>query len=141
VITTKKKISRTKEVLQEVGLKVTRPRLAILNVLLKDHGPFTMDEIHKVVRKEVDRVTVYRCVETFQELGIARRCDFGEGPVRYEYQGLGVEHHHHVICRKCKKVESLSACAVKNLEKTVEKAGYSNVTHSLEFFGICENCD
>jgi Fur family transcriptional regulator, ferric uptake regulator len=127
--------------LKHAKLKVTKPRMAILDILIRHHEPFTLDEIHKeVARHEVDRVTVYRCLDSFHESGIVRRCDFGDGPVRFEYQGVGAEHHHHIVCRKCRKIKDLKECLVENIEDFLEKAGYSNITHSLEFFGICSKC-
>ena len=126
--------------LQGAKLKITQPRLAILNILIRHHGPFTSDEIHKEINNYVDKVTVYRCLDTFHETGIVRRCDFGNGPVRFEYQGAGAMHHHHIICRKCRKVKNLQRCLVENIEAFLSRSGYTNITHSLEFFGTCSEC-
>jgi len=128
------------EVLRHKQLRVTTPRKVILALLTGEHGPFTIDEIHQRVRRNgVDRVTVYRCLAAFEEIGLVRRCDFGDGSWRYEYSGEG-HHHHHVICRRCRRTEVLDHCAVEKLEQAVRHKGYRNVTHSLEFFGLCPDC-
>ena len=71
---------------------------------------------------------------------LVRRCDFGDGPVRYEHQGEDGHHHHHVICRKCRKVTSLDQCLIESLEKGLQRQGFSQISHSLEFFALCEKC-
>lgn len=127
--------------LKQAGLKVTQPRVAILSVLRDEHGPFTVEELKaRIPTKTCDLVTLYRSLPALEKAGLVRRCDFGDGPVRYEYQGEDGHHHHHVICRKCKKVTSLDHCLIENLEKGLQKQGFSDITHSLEFFAICEEC-
>jgi len=127
--------------LKKADLRATKPRLAVLEILIGSHGPFTMEELHKKVEKDdVDLVTVYRCIASFQESGIVGRCDFGDGPVRFEYRGEGSEHHHHVVCTKCRKIQSFDYCLVDGIEKILKKEGYSHISHSLEFFGLCAKC-
>jgi Fur family ferric uptake transcriptional regulator len=130
------------ELLRTSGLKTTGPRRAILRLLEKKHGPFTIEEIRKFLSRETpcDLVTVYRCLSQFEKQSLVRRCDFGDGVARYElHQDDG--HHHHVICRKCSKVRNFDDdCLIEALEKVVKKMGYKDVTHSLEFFGVCGSC-
>jgi len=126
--------------LDEASLKRTQPRLALLEALIENHGPYSIEEIHKLVRsKKLDLVTVYRCVGLFEKIGLVRRCDFGDGTARYEFQ-MGYRHHHHVICKVCRKAQSLETCELNKFDKLVKKMGYTEVTHTLEFFGVCETC-
>ena len=120
--------------------RVTVARRAILAVLTQDHGPFSADELHQKMRKGVcDLVTVYRCLTTMEEINLVRRCDFGDGTYRYEYNS-GDHHHHHLICRVCHHVETLDFCAAEMLERRARRMGYADVTHTLEVFGVCESC-
>ena len=59
--------------------------------------------------------------------------------MRYEFNH-GDHHHHHLICRICQKVETLDLCVVDALERLVKQRGYAEITHQLEFFGICPDC-
>ena len=128
------------QVLREHRHRVTVPRRAILSVLVKEHGPFTADEIHRRVGGEVcDLVTVYRCLAAMEEIGLVRRCDFGDGSYRYEVS-VGGEHHHHIICRTCHGVETLDRCMAEDLERLARKMGYVAVSHTLEVFGVCRSC-
>ena len=125
--------------LRLVGLKATAPRLLILKTLHEKHGPYTADELFGLLKKQgIDRVTVYRSLDGFEKAGLVRRCTFGAGPARYEFQDE--HHHHHVICRDCKKIISLPDCEIAAIDKRIEKLGFSNVSHSLEFFATCPAC-
>lgn len=126
-------------VLRAKGLKVTKSRLALLRVLVEEHGPFTLEQIRKKMSgAKCDLVTAYRSLNSFEEEQIVHRCDFGDGVVRYEYRGD--QHHHHIICRKCRGVEALDFCIGKKVERLLKKRGYENLSHSLEFFGTCMRC-
>jgi len=120
--------------------RITMPRREILAVLATDHGPFTIEEIHKRLGKQsCDVVTVYRNLATLEELGLVRRCDFGDRTYRYELYA-NEHHHHHIVCRVCAKVETLDLCVVAGLERMAKRMGYTSVTHSMELFGICPKC-
>ena len=122
------------------GQRVTEPRKAILRLLIGEHGPFTTEELHgRLAPGMCDLVTVYRSLAAMEEIGLVRRCDFGDGSYRYEYD-TGEHHHHHVICRTCRGVETLDLCVADSLERMVRQMGYASVSHTLEVFGICPKC-
>lgn len=128
------------ETLKEAGHKNTRIRKALLEVLLKEHGPFSAEDLQQKVNVECDLATVYRNLSLLESLRLVGPCDFGDGTTRYEWVGEDHEHHHHIICRNCHKVEQLEYCVVKDLEKLVQKRGYRDVSHRLEFYGQCDDC-
>jgi Fur family transcriptional regulator, ferric uptake regulator len=129
-----------RQILEKSSLRVTQPRLAILKVLADEHGPFTMEEIHSRLKKGAcDLVTLYRTLPALEAAGVVRRCDFGDGTYRYEFAHKD-HHHHHIICKKCRGVATLDICLVEGLEKLVREKGYTDVAHSLEFFGVCPKC-
>jgi Fur family ferric uptake transcriptional regulator len=127
------------ETLKRAGLKRTRPREAVLHFLLDHHGPFSAKDLHRALNRDgLDAVTVYRCLAAFEKTGLVHRCDFGDGTARFEFNGA--HHHHHVVCTKCRRVESLDDCRITEWEKKVRRLGYSDVRHVLEFSGICRLC-
>src|ERR1043165_5026140 len=82
-------------VLREHGQRVTGARKAVLEVLLAEHGPFTAEEIHRRLPEgECDAVTVYRTVPALEAIDVVRRCDFGDGVYRYEFNHAAHHHHH-----------------------------------------------
>lgn len=127
-------------VLREHGFRITRPRKAILDVLLKKGGPATIEEIHLGLTPGLcDLATVYRCLAAFEKLDLVRRSHFHDGTSLYELD-MGPEHHHHIVCTSCRKVETLDFCVVEGLERLIRERGYRNITHMLEFFGVCRDC-
>ncbi len=126
--------------LRDAGLKATQARIALLRALQVGHGPFSPEELFARLDAQLcDLVTVYRCLAAFEERGLVRRCVFGDGKMRYEIQ-VGKHHHHHLVCRACGKVRPLAHCALEGLESSLRDSGFSNISHSLEFFGTCADC-
>jgi Fur family ferric uptake transcriptional regulator len=111
-----------------------------------ENRPFSAGEIFQDLCKKhrnenFDQVTVYRSLAAFQELGILGLCEFGDGTLRYEYRSIdGHSHHHHIICNECKRVEPIDFCVISGQEQLIEKLGFSNISHKLEFFGVCKKC-
>ena len=127
--------------LRKSHLRITEPRKAILLALLEHHGPFTAEELHKRFTKKIcDLATIYRCVSSLVEAGIIKRCEFGDRSARYELSERNRHHHHHVICTECKKIEVLDDCELDEIDRFARKRGFSGVSHSLEFFGVCPAC-
>jgi Fur family ferric uptake transcriptional regulator len=127
--------------LKRSRLKLTPPRKAILLALVESHGPFTAEEIHQIVTKKVcDMATVYRCLASLEEASILRRVEFGDGTSRYELAEPGDHHHHHVICTRCKRVEIVDDPDLEEIDRFAKKRGFSDISHSLEFFGTCPQC-
>ena len=126
--------------LKSSGLKLTEARKAILKSLTDHHGPFTVEEIHKLISKKIcDQATVYRNLASLAEAGLVRRCEFGDGSARFELAGAG-EHHHHIICNKCKRVEIIDDAEIEEIDRFARKRGFADVSHILEFFGTCPQC-
>ena len=129
-----------KLILSSLSQRITEPRLDILGILKENHNPLTISEIHsKLKNKKTDLATVYRTINLFAELRVVNEIDFKDEFKRYELI-YDRHHHHHIVCRKCKNVENVETCVLDELENLLKKKGYSEITHSLEFFGICRNC-
>jgi Fur family ferric uptake transcriptional regulator len=144
----KSKTARPERTLEDVlgdlkksRLKLTEPRKAILFALFDNHGPFTAEEIHKIITKKVcDLATIYRCLASLEEVGILRRVEFGDDSSRYELTEADDSHHHHLICKECKRIEIVDDPDLEKIDSFAKKRGFSNVSHTLEFFGICPEC-
>lgn len=88
----------------------------------------------------LDLVTVYRTLATFTDLKLLQKVDLGDNVQRYELQSTDGSHHHHFVCNECHKVEALDSCEIRAQEKRLTDLGYGELTHRLEFFGICPDC-
>ncbi len=128
--------------LQTKGLRNTKGRSDVLKVLEDEKVPVDVSHIQqhldeKAVR--VDPATVYRILDAFYKNGIVQRFDFQEGKFRYEIASK--QDHHHLICESCGSIEDISDCNIKELEKEIgKKKGFLVKRHSLEFFGLCKDC-
>ena len=133
--------------LQNAHISFTPTRIAILKLLAESHRVWSIEQLiaalkktPKATRGSLIFTTVYRCLIKLEEAKLVRRADLGDGISRYEYDSGLVEHHHHVVCRKCKGVTPLDHCKVLELDAMVKRMGYRDVDHRLEFFGICKPC-
>ena len=131
-----------KRLIKAAGLRLTRPRELILARLRSEHGPFQVKDLYEGLPRGVcDLVTVYRCLEAFEAASLVQKVTFGDGTVRYEFSSDG-HHHHHLICTRCKKVETLGheICPQKVVEKIAQLKKFTQVRHTLEVFGLCPEC-
>jgi Fur family ferric uptake transcriptional regulator len=127
--------------------RVTRARVALVQQLSKAKQPRTLAELHAAVRQaRCDFATVFRFVEKLELLGLVRTHFWQDRTPHYEWAGhassrVHDHHHHHVVCRSCSRVEEIDACTLGSLEKLLQdQKGFTDLTHSLEFFGICPQC-
>jgi len=128
------------ERLRNKKMRITNPRKAILEVLFDQEKPVSIEEIHDRLESGIcDLATVYRCLALFEELGLVRLSHIREGAALYEID-RGPDHHHHILCTTCNKIESLDFCVLDGLERLVRDRGYQNVSHMLGFFGTCADC-
>jgi Fur family ferric uptake transcriptional regulator len=123
--------------------KVTGPRQLILDVLRRNAHPLTNKEIFRALTQgEADLATVYRSMHLLEKMGMVKRFDFGDGVARFELNREGdAGHHHHLICRRCSTVVEIEDCFPHELEEHIaSRNGFKAITHKLEFFGVCPQC-
>ncbi len=103
----------------------------------------TVKEIFEVLPKnECDLATVYRSIRLLEAMGMVKRFDFGDGTARYELLAEGDSgHHHHLVCTRCAEIVELDECSLLELEERIAaRNGFKAITHKLEFFGLCPEC-
>lgn len=126
--------------LKSAGLRITQPRIAILESLIRRDKPASIEQIHRDLANDAcDLVTVYRCLAVFEELGLVRRCFFHNGTSLYEIS-LSATQHYHIVCKSCGKVERIDVSLTENIERMLRDRGYDQISHMLEFFGVCPEC-
>lgn len=128
--------------LRQRARKVTGPRRAILEALEREEHPQTIREIHERVGACCDLATIYRAMHLLEKIGLVKRFDFGDGSARYEWIGRKEHaHHHHLVCTDCARVVEIEECFPAELEAKVAACnGFTEISHRLEFFGICPEC-
>ncbi|MFT4688266.1 MAG: Fur family transcriptional regulator [Verrucomicrobiia bacterium] len=124
--------------------RLTGPRRAILDVLGAHAHPLTNRQIREALPKDqqCDLATIYRSMRLLLELHLVDRFDFGDGVARFELAGHhSQDHHHHLICSRCEDVVEVEECFPAELQQELARhTGFTQVSHKLEFFGICPDC-
>ncbi len=121
--------------------KRTPARVKIVEFLSSSSSPVDVSEIISFLREEnlnTNKVTVYRTMDLLFANGFIDKLEFGEGKFRYE---IKKGDHHHLVCTDCGSVEDVEDRYMEKLEKEIYQNNNFKVKHhSLEFFGICKNC-
>ncbi len=126
--------------IRTAGMRVTKPRIALVELLLKLDGPVSIERIHQLVGiKACDLVTIYRCLAAFENLGLVRRSYLHNGTCLYE-QTLGSARHYHIICKSCGKTDRVDYNLPDGVEQRLQDKGYAHISHVVEFFGACQEC-
>ena len=131
------------EDLKSAGLKVTLPRLKILEVLEKSpNHHLSAEDIYRVLieqNEEVGVATIYRVLSQFEESGIVQKLNFENNQAVYEL--CGVDHHDHLVCLKCNKIIEFQDDVIeKHQVQIAKKHGFELTDHSLYLYGLCKDC-
>lgn len=129
--------------LRNAGLKVTLPRLKILEML--EHSPTRHMSAEDIYRQFLDGqddiglATVYRVLTQFESAGLVRRHHFEGGHAVFELERGN--HHDHMVCIKCGLVvEFQDEVIEKRQHEKAKELGFSLREHSLIMYGECKNC-
>lgn len=135
--------SNYKELLNREGIKSTRHRNAILQLLEESESPLTAEQLFITLRDKsasIDLSTVYRTLDTFASKNLVIKSNrVDDGKALYELNHH--EHKHHLLCVGCHKLISLEDCPMGELQQVLKKKIDFDVTgHKLEIYGYCHDC-
>jgi Fe2+ or Zn2+ uptake regulation protein len=134
-------MSTGEELLRTHGLRVTRPRLAVLEVLTTG-GHLDVEEVTRQVRDRLESVStqaVYDVLGALARAGLARRIEPAGSAARFEARAG--DNHHHIVCRSCGAIEDVD-CAVDErpcLDPGTEH-GFEVDEAEVTFWGLCPAC-
>lgn len=131
--------------MREHKMKVTSQREKIIDCLMGTPQPQTAEEILAKLKKskdpgKCDLVTIYRSLHQFEKINLVQKSFFSENSAQYCLNDLDDHHHHHFLCKKCHKITEVDSCLLESQLKSLEKKGFREISHRLEFFGICPQC-
>ena len=130
------------KILKDQGFKVTPRRKAIINIFISSKTHLTPEDVWQRLRENFEKCgmpSVYRNLETLAECGILTKIQQFD---RKKHYGLCAfagndEHHHHIICVKCGKVEEIKECSFAQIQYL---NGFKIVRHFMQVDGICDKC-
>jgi len=129
--------------LKQLNLKVTPKRIAIIEILVKEPGYLSPEEIWRKMKGQFSRIglpTVYRNLEELAEGNIISKITHPNRQLYYFFCGNN-EHHHHFVCLSCRNVDDINFCAIHELQKEVRnKLNAQVLSHVLQVNGLCKDC-
>jgi len=137
---------------RDAGFRMTYPRELVIGILKETDKHLSAEDVYVQALKtnpSIGLTTVYRTLDLLTHIGVAQKFDFGDGKARFELinNALKTDHHHHLICMKCKTIIDYTDFVQEELElmKKTEKAlsrkyHFKIMQHTIHFYGLCEAC-
>ena len=131
------------EMLKKSGLKSTKSRKAILDVLIKSDQPMAAEQIFLALKEDkidINLSTVYRTLESLENIDVVTKINIMDDErMLFEYNKLG--HRHYLVCLGCKKIVTIQNCPLGSYEKELEsETKFSILGHKLYLYGYCSEC-
>ena len=129
--------------LKDAGLKITLPRIKILQILENaEIHHVSAEDVYKLLLangEEIGLATVYRVLTQFEQAGLVVRHNFEGGHSVFEL--ASDKHHDHIVCVRCGKVEEFNDVEIeRRQEKVARSMGYELTDHHLNMYGLCPEC-
>ncbi|WP_459128808.1 Fur family transcriptional regulator [Guggenheimella bovis] len=131
------------EALKAAHMKLTTPRLSVIDSLLQSDRHFTVEELYREMNRTgptVGLATVYRTMNALLKLGIVKKLNLSDGLDRYELSD-DLHQHHHLICTSCQRVIEFHEDFLDELEYQISETFHFHVKdHEVRFYGLCDEC-
>ena len=131
------------EILKLSGEDLSADDIEVLKTFMGIQRHITVSELKEIMDRKRVTLTHERIRDLLviaEGLGMAREQRFDDHEPRFEHLHPD-EHHDHIICVKCRKIEEFEDQEIDNmLDSTVERLGYSPIRHRMEIYGICGDC-
>ncbi|MDA0281599.1 MAG: ferric iron uptake transcriptional regulator [Proteobacteria bacterium] len=129
--------------LRKAGLKVTLPRVKILQILESSETKhLSAEDVYKALieaDEDVGLATVYRVLTQFESAGLVMRHHFEGGSSVFEL--TTIDHHDHIVCQTCGSVEEFYDEVIESQQEMIaKKYGFRITDHSMYLYGICKEC-
>jgi len=124
--------------LREHGLRVTLPRLAVLECLAASKSHPTAEEVEAAVNRAVptaSRASVYNVLHSLADAGLVEELVFDDAVTRYD---ANLQRHHHFVCTRCRRVLDVDWSAAAPL--SARPGGHVVESVSVTFRGLCAEC-
>ena len=129
--------------LKQAGLKVTVPRLKILEMLEQNAGRHaSAEDIYKMLldmNQEIGVATIYRVLTQCEQAGLVRRLQFEGGRAVFELARS--DHHDHIVCVRCGLVHEFHDEVIESRQSAIaDSSGFDIEDHTMVLYGLCARC-
>ena len=140
----------SKKILSEHKVSITNPRILVLEALLGNKNPLTIDELQSKLKNKVAKSTLYRVLNDLKNINILNEFTDPNNATVVELLLEEDSHHHHLFCSDCGEIidiqmgDEFEKTLSKEIKRLEKKFNFSIEDHRLELFGkctdLCENC-
>lgn len=127
-----------------IGQRSTRQRAAVAALVRETNDFRSAQEFHQLLRESganIGLTTVYRALQAMADVGEIDVLVNQDGEALYRHCGQSHGHHHHLVCRDCGLAIEIEGPTVERwTHRIAEEHGFSDVSHTLDIFGICGKC-
>ena len=133
----------SRKILSERNVSITNPRILVLEALMENRNPQTIDELQKKLKDKVAKSTLYRVLSDLKRINILNEFTSPDNTTVVELLLEDDVHHHHLFCSDCGEIidvnlsnefEDLLSEEIRKIEK---KFNFVINDHRVEMFGIC----
>jgi len=129
--------------LRKAGLKVTLPRLKVLEILESaSMRHMSAEDVYKALlnmNEDIGLATVYRVLTQFEGAGLVSRLSIDGGHAVFELEDG--THHDHLLCVRCNRIEEFTDDVIEERQRAIAiEKGFDMTDHSLYIYGVCEPC-
>jgi Fe2+ or Zn2+ uptake regulation protein len=130
--------------LKEHRLKLTPRRKAVISLFLDSQSCLGPYDVHRILKHKIKPLgipTTYRILEELCSIGVLARIQSRDRHLYYTLCSIPESHHHHFICRKCKRIKEVEYCNFKGVSSFIEKKMNCKVeSHLIQIEGLCARC-
>lgn len=140
----------SKQILSDLNVSITNPRILVLEALLEIKNPITVEDLQSKLQGKVAKSTLYRVLNDLKKINILKEFTSPENITVIELALEDDPHHHHLFCRDCGEIidvelsESFENLLNREIKKLEKKFNFLIEDHRVEMFGKCtdqcENC-
>ena len=133
----------SKKILSEHKVSITNPRILVLEALLDNKNPLTIDELQSKLKNKVAKSTLYRVLNDLKNINILNEFTDPNNATVVELLLEEDSHHHHLFCSDCGEVidvelsDEFEMMLVKEMEKVQKELNFEIKDHRVEMFGLC----
>ncbi len=135
---------RALDELRTAGYRRGGARARVIGYLDAQDCCVAAQDIHHALHSNGERVglaTVYRVLDVLVGTRLVQRVDLGDGVARFEPVRDSVEHHHHIVCDDCGRIEPFADARLERVLRDVEQSsGYEVAGHDIVLRGACSAC-
>ena len=140
----------SKQILSDLNVSITNPRILVLEALLEIKNPITIEDLQSKLQNKVAKSTLYRVLNDLKNINIIDEFTSPNNNIVIELSLEDDPHHHHLFCSDCGEVidvelsRNFEKLLTKEIKRVEKKFNFVIEDHRVEMFGqctdLCQNC-